>query len=132
MKCLSLKQPWAELVVNGRKTIEIRKWNTKFRGDFIVHASKIPNAEAMTRLGFESLPVGCIVGKAKIVRVKMYSSIEEFEGDGDKHFAKCYDWNKKGKLYGFILENAQRLHKIPLKGQLNFFDVNDNLSRSCI
>ena len=32
MKCLSLKQPFADLLVLGEKTIELRKWNTKFRG----------------------------------------------------------------------------------------------------
>jgi hypothetical protein len=31
MKCLSLKQPFAELLVSGKKTVELRKWNTKFR-----------------------------------------------------------------------------------------------------
>ena len=39
-KCLSLKQPYADLLVAGKKTIELRTWNTKFRGEFLVHASK--------------------------------------------------------------------------------------------
>jgi hypothetical protein len=39
MKCLSLKQPYAELLISGKKTIELRKWNTSFRGKFLVHAS---------------------------------------------------------------------------------------------
>lgn len=30
MKVLSLKQPFAEFVVSGKKKIELRKWNTKF------------------------------------------------------------------------------------------------------
>ena len=40
MKCLSVCQPFAELIVEGKKTIELRKWNTKFRGEFLVHAAK--------------------------------------------------------------------------------------------
>ena len=40
MKCLSICQPFAELIVQGKKTIELRKWNTKFRGEFLVHAAK--------------------------------------------------------------------------------------------
>ena len=40
MKCLSVCQPFAELIVQGKKTIELRKWNTKFRGEFLVHAAK--------------------------------------------------------------------------------------------
>src|ERR1041385_6407776 len=33
VKALSLKQPWAELMVQGKKTVELRNWKTKFRGD---------------------------------------------------------------------------------------------------
>ncbi len=121
MKALSLKQPWAELIVSGRKTLEIRKWRTKFRGEFFIHASKVPNAKAMERLCFKNLPTGCIVGKAKIVDVKEYNSLKEFNKDSNKHFAKGYEWN--GKLYGFVVEDAQRLKEKPLKGQLGFFEV---------
>ena len=49
-KCLSLKQPYAELLVAGKKTIEVRTWNTKFRGQFLVHASKKINEEVCKRL----------------------------------------------------------------------------------
>ena len=37
---LSLKQPWAALVVHGRKTIEIRRWSTRRRGRILIHASQ--------------------------------------------------------------------------------------------
>ncbi len=43
MKVLSIKQPFAELIIQGRKKIELRKWNTKFRGDFLIYASKNPD-----------------------------------------------------------------------------------------
>jgi delta-aminolevulinic acid dehydratase/porphobilinogen synthase len=34
VKTLSIKQPWAELILENKKTIEIRSWSTKFRGYF--------------------------------------------------------------------------------------------------
>ena len=40
MKCLSLKQPFADLLALGEKTIELRKWNTKLRGEFLIHGFK--------------------------------------------------------------------------------------------
>ncbi|MBI4451430.1 ASCH domain-containing protein [Candidatus Woesearchaeota archaeon] len=123
MKALSLKQPWAELVVSGQKTIEIRKWNTHFRGEFLVHASKNGNKEATARFGLQNLPEGCIVGKATLVSVKKYQSQEEFEADAGKHFAKGW-WDPKA--HGFILQNAQRLEPKPLKGMLNFFEVKES------
>lgn len=38
MKCLSVKQPWAWLLVTGHKDIENRSWPTKLRGWVLVHA----------------------------------------------------------------------------------------------
>jgi len=118
MKALSLKQPWAELIVSGKKTIELRKWNTHFRGEFLVHASQSPRKDGMERFGFTELPLGCIVGKATLVDVKKYVNKEELTADFDKHCATKDFW--EGKIYGFLLKNAQRIEPVPLKGKLNF------------
>ena len=40
MKCLSLRQSYANLLVSGRRTIEVRKWNTNLRGKFPIPTSK--------------------------------------------------------------------------------------------
>ena len=40
MKALSIKQPWAWLIIHGGKDIENRTWHTKFRGRFLVHAAQ--------------------------------------------------------------------------------------------
>ena len=88
MKTLSLKQPFAELVASGKKKIELRKWSTKFRGEFLIHASKIPDKEAMKRFNFEDLPYGFIVGKATLIDVKDYrKNKKEFKKDKNLHLA---------------------------------------------
>jgi hypothetical protein len=118
MKVLSLKQPFAELVISGRKTIELRKWNTKFRGEFLIHASKNPDKSAMKKFGFVDLPCGFIVGKAKLVDVKNYKTQEEHKKDKDKHLADV-DWGS----YGFVLEDATRLDSIiSANGKLGFWE----------
>lgn len=122
-KCLSLRQPYAELIVSGRKTIELRKWNTRFRGEFLVHASKAIDKEACKLHGIDisSLITGAIVGSAVLRVVKFYQSNKEFIADQSKHFALAtYAAHK----YGFLLSNAKRFEgPIPLKGQLGFFKV---------
>lgn len=117
MKVLSLKQPFAELVVSGKKIIELRKWNTKFRGEFLIHASKIPDKNAMEKFGFNELPCGFIVGKAKLVDVKKYNDKEEHKKDKNKHLADS-DWGG----YGFVLENIKRIKPVEAKGRLGFWD----------
>src|SRR3989344_2753763 len=44
-KAISLKQPYANLVCSGKKTIETRKWNTKYRGDIVICSSQLPKVE---------------------------------------------------------------------------------------
>ena len=111
-----MRQPWAELVVSGRKSIEIRKWNTKFRGKFLVHASKNVDKEAMQKFGFSDLPLGCLVGKAELVDVIKYDK-KSFMADRRRHLATS-DWGS----YGFILRNTKRILNKECKGRLGFWE----------
>jgi len=115
---LSLKQPFAELILQGRKKIELRKWNTKFRGNFFIRASKSSDNEFMSKFGFSKLPLGKIVGKARLIDVKKYGSKEEFEKDRNLHLA---DDSFEG--YGFILEGVERVKEFSCKGALGFWEV---------
>ena len=42
MRILSVRQPWASLIAEGQKTIELRSWVTKYRGPLLVIAGSIP------------------------------------------------------------------------------------------
>ena len=79
-KCLPLKQPYAFLLSSGKKTIELRKWNTKFRGEFFVHASKNIDVDNCKRLKIDEsrLITGAIVGSAFLYDVKKYVHKQEF------------------------------------------------------
>ncbi len=123
MKCLSVSQPYADLIVTGKKTIELRTWNTKFRGEFLIHAPIKIKDEACTRLNIDkfSLRTGAIIGKVEIYDVKSYGSIEELKKDYDKHFASEEFLRHK---YGFLLRKPQVLKiPIPYKGSLGFFEA---------
>ncbi len=119
MKVLSIKQPWAELILQGKKKIEIRKWNTRFRGVFLIHSSRKPDKEAMKKFGFRNLPCGFILGKAKLVYVKHYKNDEEFEKDKELHLA-----DKKFGNYGFVLDCVEKVKKIKIAGKRGFWEFN--------
>jgi hypothetical protein len=40
MKALTICQPYAHLIVQGRKTCENRTWPTNYRGPMLIHAGK--------------------------------------------------------------------------------------------
>ena len=122
MKCLSICQPFAEFIVQGIKTIELRKWNTKFRGEVLVHAAKNILEEDCKRMKIspKTVTTGAIIGKVNLVDVKKYDSDKELKADKKKHHS--ISDNTKNK-YGFILENPKKL-RVPIEylGKLNFFE----------
>jgi hypothetical protein len=40
MRALSIRQPWAWLIVHGFKPVENRDWATDYRGPLAIHAGK--------------------------------------------------------------------------------------------
>ena len=123
MKCLSICQPFAELIIQNKKTIELRKWNTSFRGEFLVHAPIKIRKEDCEKLKIkQKLTTGAIIGKVELYDVKKYESLKEIQIDKKKHHASI---GSQEKRFGFILKNAKPFRvPIPWKGQLGFFDVN--------
>ena len=122
------------LVTFGEKTIELRKWNTKFRGEFLIHASKNIDIQACERLDIDidKLTLGAIIGSAFLYDFKEYRNQEEFNKDKQKHFSivtKYFD----GYKYGFLIRNARMFKKsIPYPGKLRFFEVEDSINFNCV
>jgi hypothetical protein len=138
MKALSILQPWAWLILRPDtldpaaraalfaqgliKDIENRTWHTPYRGEFLVHTGKtysraahadysedILDAFGITLPAFEAMPLGGIVGKARIT---------------DCVRAHPSRWKDMGQ-FGFVLADQTPLPFRPLKGMLGFFEVED-------
>jgi hypothetical protein len=122
LKCLSISQPFADLIISRKKEIELRNWNTNFRGEFLIHAPIKIRLDDCKRLKItKKLVTGVIIGKAELYDVKKYNSSKKVKVDKEFHLS-----SKKfqGKTFGFMLKNAKSLRvPIPWKGQLGFFDV---------
>lgn len=88
-----------------------------FRGEFLIHASKIPDKKAMDKFGFLDLPCGFIIGKVKLVDVKKYENEKEHKKDKNLHLADSSYGN-----YGFVLKNPKRVKLIEAKGKLGFWE----------
>ena len=125
---LIFKAEYGELLVSGKKTIELRKWNTNFRGKFLIHASKNVNKERCKSLGIDhtKLKTGAIIGRAVLYDVKKYDNKAQFMRDRNRHYADMSIFDSR--LYGFMIRNGQRLRQpIQYSGKLGFFEVNDSL-----
>ena len=133
MKVLSVRQPWAYLIVAGYKDIENRKWYTNHRGPLLIHASRAmePDDFPMQREWIETcgivippdLPRGAIVGSANLTEV--YSDGRD-DGLLDIYDGKGSPWFEGP--YGFKMADAVEFaESIPCRGQLGIRDVNDSL-----
>ena len=69
MKVITIKQLWATLIAEGYKEYEFRTWNTKYRGELLIHAGKGVDKEAIKRFECYNLkyPKGCIIAKVNMV-----------------------------------------------------------------
>jgi hypothetical protein len=134
---LSIRQPWASLILKAGKDIENRNWPTKVRGRVLVHAAKgmtrdehedaiafavdairvdprnagATNMRTLRDLGFafEDQQRGGIIGSVEIVDCVRTSASPWFVGE-----------------FGFVLRDPKPLPFTPWRGQLGFFDVPDS------
>lgn len=111
MKALSIKQPWAWLIIHGGKDIENRTWKRSFRGRFLIHASKGIDQRAMREYKHllppkEDLIGGAIIGSVELVDMVTKSDSPWFLGP-----------------VGFVLKDPEPCVPMILKGKLSFFDV---------
>jgi hypothetical protein len=111
MRILSVRQPWAWLLVHGIKDIENRTYATHYRGPILIQASAAP-AKAFGVLLEElrsrfSIPFpeiwtyGAVVGQVELVECVIASSSPWFEGPIGWQIANarpCYPFPAKGAL----------------------------------
>lgn len=125
---LSIKQPWAALVVAGSKTIEIRRWPTARRGRILIHAARIADArsEAWNHVpaDLESIAnlQGGIIGSVDLTECRRYDALTAFVTDQAKHLNEP-NWFAPPLLYGFVFANPQVLPFTSFPGWFRFFKV---------
>ena len=103
MKALSVKQPWANLIAFGKKTIETRTWSTKYRGPILVISSAKPDI----------YPSGHAVTIVDIIGCR-----EMTEEDENAACCKVYP-----KAKSWLLDNIRPIKPVPMKGALSIFNV---------
>ena len=122
---LTVRQPWAELIVSGQKTVENRSRPTKIRGWVAIHASKTVSADDRRLCedfgcDLDAFPLGHVVGFANIV--DCVSDIANCRA-GDE------DWFNGP--YGYLIGGAIWWDGPAIKGSLGFWKLpmSDNMPK---
>lgn len=119
MKALSVRQPYAELIALGEKTIEVRSWRTDYRGPLVICAGAAwhpVGARMFGKFGERGVAV-CVV---ELVDVRPFV-IDDAEA------AKVYDaaGDVERELLAWVLRDPQRVAPAPVRGALSLFVVPD-------
>ena len=122
VKALSFRQPWAELVLQGKKTLDLRTWSTRHRGPLAIYASQTVEKDACRVHGLDpdQLTTGAVIGLVDLVGMveldqAAYDARESQHLSG-RHFQE--------PLFGWELANPRPLAEpIPTRGRLLLFEV---------
>lgn len=134
MKCLSLTQPWATLVILGEKAFETRSWQTAYKGPLAIHASKgfpkeakelckeSPFREVLHKHGLlaHMLPLGAVLGIVELKGCCRVETVEEKISDQEWDFGN-YD---AGRFAWHLANPAAFDVPIPEKGALQLWEWN--------
>ncbi|OGY99565.1 MAG: hypothetical protein A2945_02885 [Candidatus Liptonbacteria bacterium RIFCSPLOWO2_01_FULL_52_25] len=127
MKCLSVHQPWADLEVDGIRSLEIRCWPTNYLGPLLIHAGLKVEKKECERFGRNPGVTGVIIGVVSLTNGTKRVSTREWEELRSLHLEsgpRCYG----NKTFAWTFESAQRfLEPILFRGVLGLFDVPDAL-----
>jgi hypothetical protein len=122
LPALSIRQPWAASILNG-KDVENRDWPTKFRGRFLIHAAK-----TMTRADLEAwqIFVSAYIPREQTQWADTMSRKELLRGGilGVAEMVDCVTTHPSPWFtgtYGFVLKNVRPLPFVPCQGAPGFF-----------
>ncbi len=148
MKTISIKQPWASLIIEGIKDIENRTWKTSFRGTVLVHASGKPIGkitDLLTQDQFDSLNVnrfapewlqllmaGRYTNSAILGTVDIVDCVINHPSIWAEKGTLIYDTNLQiVPIYNWVLANPVKFNQpiLNVKGKLSLWDykINDHL-----
>lgn len=123
MRTIVLRQPWASLVLEGRKTIELRTWTTKHRGPVLIVAGKGVDNDAAREHGWRSGPRGVAICIVDLVDVRIATTNDESDAGCRPDVTREFAWE---------IRNPRPVRQIPMLGRLGLYDVDVDVSELAI
>lgn len=123
MKVLTIKQPWATLIIDGYKKYEFRSWKTNYRGKILIHAGLSLDKDIKKRFEQYNLNYigGAIIGEAELVDCIMVN--EKFDQELRKINSLIYSKNNHVGYYAWKLKNIKKYNEpIYIKGKLGLWN----------
>ena len=106
MKVLTIKEPWASLIINGYKEYEFRSFKTNYRGKILIHAGLTLEKNNVIKFNDYNLDYGHgeIIGEA--ILTDCIPVTKEFEDKLYEINPLVYGKSEHSRIYAWKLENA--------------------------
>jgi ASCH domain len=125
---LSIKQPWAALILDGRKDVEVRSWATSYRGPLWIHTGQKLDTQSNQRFELPDLFRGGIVGSVVLWGIRPFS-VESWKAWHGRHLDNS-PFNEELGKYGWIFRDPRSLSRpLPAKGTIRLFHLSDALEK---
>ena len=124
MKVLTIREPWASLIINDYKKYEFRSWKTNYRGKILIHTSQKIEKEMLSRFKDYNLNCigGSIIGEAELTDCILVD--ENFNQNLRKIDNVVYGRSNHVEKYAWKLENVKKYDEpIPMKGKLGLWNI---------
>lgn len=123
MKVLTIREPWASLIIEGYKEYEFRSWKTNYRGKILIHAGL--NIEKNNLVKFKDYDIN--IQKGKIIGEAMLTDCVKVTEDFQKELLKrdkiVYGQSDHASDYAWKLENVIKYEEpISVKGKLGLWN----------
>lgn len=122
MKALSIRQPWAWLILHAGKDIENRSRHWNFRGKLYVHAAK-----GMTRDEYLAAEILIASIEPDTIQLPPFEDLQRGGLVGTVEVADCVQSSESPWFngpFGLVLKNPTPIPFVPFKGALGLFDAN--------
>ncbi len=132
MKVLTIKEPWASLIIKGLKEYEFRSWKTSYRGRLLIHAGKHVEKWELERFKNYNLDYGHgeIIGEVKLTDCILVD--EQMDRALRKAKEDIYKNDHVGQ-YAWKLENPLIYKdRIKIKGSLGPWNYKKSLHNNCL
>ena len=123
MKVLSIREPWASLIIEGYKEYEFRSWKTKYKGKILIHASLGVENNNLNRFKDYNINInpGYIIGEA--ILEECIEVTDDFEKELYKKDKIVYAKSEHKRVYAWKLSNVKKYDEpIRAKGKLGLWN----------
>ena len=126
VKAISVQQPWAQMIFQTGKCVEVRNFCTNYRGTLVIHAATINDTKEFRRAGIDTRSIPLFTQKSLIGVVDLvdiYPMTESLWEELREKHQEPGEWHPFTQKFAWVITNPKLIVPIPYKGMPALFSL---------